>query len=108
MAVLQLNKEDTFRLLLYARKLSFFLRTGSFTTKTMAPCLACKAPNYISFSQTGVEACFCNSCKHRANKGNMAQIQYIRRIKESQLELIEGTSKHIMRDIAENGAAAIQ
>jgi hypothetical protein len=99
MAVLQLSKEDTYRLMLYARKLAWWKRKQVFTTKTRELCLGCKEPIYVSFSQFDNAAIFCDNCQDRVNRKNMVQSQYIRVIKERQLLLIEGTTQHIMDDI---------
>lgn len=99
MPVLQLSKENTYKLVLYSRKLSFNRKRFSFTTKTVELCLGCKTPIYFSFTQSSVSAAFCQDCQGRVNAKSMVQSQYVRVIKERQLQLIEGATQHMMDDI---------
>lgn len=61
-----------------------------FHTKFQFLCLSCLRPTYISYNNDGLYVVFCKQCANRyVDKPTIVQVQYLKRIKEEQLRLVE-------------------
>jgi hypothetical protein len=103
MSAITLSQQDTLKLLAAARKLFWWRRRGTFTTKSEERCLSCKCVIYVSFKQFDNASVFCDDplCRAKANRSSIVQSQYMRTIKERQLKLMESATMKIMGEITE-------
>ena len=82
----QLTKHQTFELFLRQDIQEYHNNYVVYRSKTPAKCLSCGKDILISYSQWGRNSIFCDNCrKSEYAKPTMAQLQYMRRIKEQQL-----------------------
>lgn len=58
------------------------------STKIKAQCLKCLKPIYVSYFENNVSALFCDDHKNHANENNLAQLHYLRIIKEEQIKTL--------------------
>jgi hypothetical protein len=87
---MELTKEQTLVLLINKKKQESIKQKYSFNTKFKWFCLHCLKTIYLSYKQYGRNAIFCEDCYPKfANKETIVQYQYVRVLKEKQLELIE-------------------
>lgn len=91
-----LTKEQSFNLILKGLKAERFNNKYRFTTKTKTKCLYCGATIYVSYYQFNRKAIFChtkisNCFTMNYRKPTWTQYQYMRKIKEDQLQFIEKT-----------------
>lgn len=83
-----LSQHDTLTILWEARKSRS--KRFNFATKYKWKCLNCMAPIYVSYRQFSVNAIFCPACySMKAAKPTIVQYQYMRILKEKQIEQIE-------------------
>lgn len=90
---INLSKEETFKLIAENNKINGFNEKFSFTAKYPWKCLNCQTDIFISYKQFGRIAIFCEDCDYKANNSTkeikFVQTQYMRVVKEKQLQLIE-------------------
>ena len=83
-----LSKEDTLTVLWEFKRQN--TKRFEFSTKYKWKCLNCLTTIYVSYRQFGINAIFCPACYTlKSNKPTIVQYQYMRILKERQIELIE-------------------
>lgn len=85
-----LTKEQSYSLmLLKSKRTSKNIKT---TSKVRWKCLGCLKTIYISFKECSIKSIYCSDCLDNdktLGKGNVVEHQYLRKLKESQLNLYE-------------------
>jgi hypothetical protein len=88
--MIDLTKNQTYSLLIDEIKNKSIKNKYIFTTKTKWYCLCCGLTIFVSYEQYGRNSIFCPICYPKmANKETIAQYQYMKKLKEQQLKLIE-------------------
>lgn len=91
--MINLDKNTSMKLILSYNKINSYSNKFNFISKFPWKCLKCLVPIFISYKQFGNNAIFCDNCKScsgtKDKKFKFIQYQYIRVVKEKQLELIE-------------------
>lgn len=92
-----LQKEDTLRIIYENFKLQNYDVKHTYTVSYPWHCLNCFEDIYISYRQFSNIAIFCENCKSHANditkESKIVQFQYMRRVKENQIKLINSFFK---------------
>ena len=89
-----LTKDQTIQIHINNAKAEAFKNRYKFTTKYRWYCLECKTVIYVSYKQYGRNSIFCDICyKKLAGKETIIQYQYMRVLKEKQMQLIESFLK---------------
>ncbi|MCK9417701.1 hypothetical protein M0Q97_13745 [Candidatus Dojkabacteria bacterium] len=88
-----LTKEQTYQILFASAQRKGIAKRYKFTTKYKWKCLSCGCIIYISYKQYGRNSIFCDDCLKTNPKESIVQLQYIRKLKEEQLKLIENSIK---------------
>lgn len=89
-----LNRQQTIELIIKNKKRKAFDFKYKFTTKYPWNCLACGCRIYVSYKQYGTNSIFCSTHYTMfAKKPTIAQYQYMRILKEKQIELIKNNVK---------------
>jgi len=85
-----LSKADTYKLLVNFEREKSINQKYTFTTKYAWKCLHCMQIIYVSYRQYGRNSIFCNPCYIKtALVETVVQYQYMRILKENQMELME-------------------
>ena len=83
---MELTKEQSFSLMLNHDRTEYHDNYSVYSVKTPSKCISCGKDILISYSQYGRNRIFCDECrKSEYAKPTMAQLQYMRKIKERQL-----------------------
>lgn len=89
-----LSKTDTYQLLYNSRKEKSIHIKYSYTTKYRWYCLHCLKTIYVSYKQYGRNSIFCGPCFITTMAvETIVQYQYMRVLKEKQMELIQSFTK---------------
>lgn len=89
---MELSKEQTYQHLLDVSKIE--QNRFKVTTKYKWLCLGCLTPIYVRFTTHSLATIFCETCfKLHRNKPTIAQYQYLKLMKDSQLKFIENQIK---------------
>lgn len=87
---MELNRDQTLNLLFSINKRKAINTRYSYTTKFRWKCLGCMKELFIRYDNCSRQSIFCPSCYNRVQlKPTVAQYQYIRKLKETQLKFIE-------------------
>lgn len=87
--MITLSKRDTYYIIYLKRKRKALHKKYSFSTKLETKCLNCFDKIYISFKEFNNSSVFCINCKHKYDPKSIIQLQYMRVLKQKQIELIE-------------------
>lgn len=85
----QIGKTDTLEIIYNNRKIVNQKNRYVFTTKYYWKCLGCLTDIFVSYDQFGVCSVFCEKCISLSNSPNIVTYQYVRVLKDKQIELIE-------------------
>lgn len=85
--MITLTFDETYTLLYQAKKRK--VKRFGFQTKYKWQCLHCLTTIYISYKQYGRHCIFCDSCRTKANQETIVQYQYMRVLKDRQIQMIE-------------------
>lgn len=88
--MITLNKEQSYSLMLLKSKRT--KRITKTVSKMKWNCLGCLKVIYISFKECSSKSIYCSSCLEidkTLGKGNVVELQYLRKLKETQLKLYE-------------------
>ncbi len=88
-----LSKENTLQIIMENQRFQSISEKYSFAVKYPWKCLNCLTDIFISYKQFSNIAIFCEDCKNEANdsskEAKIIQGQFMRRVKEAQLKLID-------------------
>lgn len=91
--IIEIGKIDSLRLIYNTNKIQNNYNRYLFLTKFHWKCIACLDDIYLSFDQVSVTAVYCTKCKGLSPRPNYVTYQYVRVLKERQIELIESFDK---------------
>lgn len=86
---MDLTKSQTYQIILNKNKQESVSNKFTFNTKYKWYCLHCLTVIYVSYKQYGRNSIFCDKCYPKAKQETIVQYQYMRILKEKQLNLIE-------------------
>jgi len=99
---MEFTKEQTLRIYINNRQRKSIQFKYRFTTKTKWWCLHCLKVIYTSYKQYGRTSIFCYNCYTKAaNHPTIAQYQYIRKLKNHQINMLDNL-KYYDETIDEN------
>jgi len=81
--MITLTKDQT--LLLHYHSNRDKIKRFKFSSKIESKCLKCFNTIYISYFENSTKSIFCNQHKNLSNNNNIAQLHYLRLIKEKQM-----------------------
>ena len=84
-----LSKQQTYQILLENTKQEAIHLKYSFFTKYEWRCISCGKVIYVSYKQYGLNSIFCSDCYKSGIPPTIAQVQFMRNLKEGQLKLID-------------------
>jgi hypothetical protein len=90
---MELTKHQTYLILFNNLKRKSFKKRFKFTTKYKWNCIKCGIIIYVSYKQYGRNSIFCENCYKSNPESTVIQLQYMRKLKEEQLKLIESQIK---------------
>lgn len=90
--MITLSKPDTLQIIMENNRFQSISEKYSFAVKYPWKCLHCLTDIFISYKQFSNIAIFCDNCKNEANdsskEAKLIQMQFMRRVKEAQYNLI--------------------
>lgn len=89
--MINLSYTDTLNLFIFRNKINAINKRYKTKTKFKWYCLNCGDTIFINYDALGLRNIFCNKekCQSMINKNNIIQLQYLRKMKEAQLNLTE-------------------
>ena len=88
--MITISKTQTYKIIAEAQRIKATTKRYKFTTKTKWKCLCCGCIIFVSYKQYGRNAIFCTSCwPRKLNHPTNIQYQYMKKLKDYQLLLIE-------------------
>lgn len=88
--MITLSKEDTYKIISESKRTKAINKKYKYTTKTRWKCLSCGCTIFVSYRQYGRNAIFCEECwKTKSNNPTIVQFQYVKKLKDYQLRLME-------------------
>ncbi len=85
---MRLTKEQTMKAFYLQNKMIQNENRFKFSSKIKTKCLKCHKSIYVSYFENSPTSIFCDLHKTEANPKNIAQLQYLRFIKEKQLKIL--------------------
>lgn len=97
--MIELTREQTLRLAWI--KLQRTRRERPTTARIKWVCLGCLKEIYVSFNQSTVRAVYCDECKSNKNfnKNNIVELQYVRKLKETQMKMFSGFLQNQFKNV---------
>ena len=85
---MELTKNQTIEYFRTLNKIVTNKNKYKYITKIETNCLKCKKRIYLSYFENSVKSVFCKSHQMHHNTKNIAQLQYLRLIKERQIKKV--------------------
>lgn len=89
--MINLSKEDTYKLLYFENRLASLKKRFKFKTLHKWWCLNCRKEIFVRYDSIGIPNIFCtdDECASKAKNPSIVAMQYLKRLKEEQLKLFD-------------------